>query len=325
MTDTKSAAKPGQLKETERITQGAGPGRGPMGGGMVGQKASTFGPSAKRLVGQLRPQRLKVFLVLLLAVVSVALMSIGPRILGRATDLIFAGVLGRNIPEGVTQEQAAEALRAQGDVRQADLIANTDNLVPGQGVDFAAVGDVLMLVLAVYVVASLLAWLQGYILNDVVQATVRRMRADVEDKVNPLPLSYFDRQPRGELLSRVTNDIDNVSQSLQQTMSQLLTSLLTVVFVRGHDVHDLLAARARRAGHRAGHDDRHRRRHEAQPGHVHRPVASYRASSTPTSRRPSRATRWSRSSAARRRSSGPSPRRTTSSTRRRSAPSSSAG
>ena len=231
MTDTKSAAKPGQLKETERITQGAGPGRGPMGGGMVGQKASTFGPSAKRLVGQLRPQRLKVFLVLLLAVVSVALMSIGPRILGRATDLIFAGVLGRNIPEGVTQEQAAEALRAQGDVRQADLIANTDNLVPGQGVDFAAVGDVLMLVLVVYVVASLLAWLQGYILNDVVQATVRRMRADVEDKVNTLPLSYFDRQPRGELLSRVTNDIDNVSQSLQQTMSQLLTSLLTVVFV----------------------------------------------------------------------------------------------
>ena len=105
------------------------------------------------------------------------------------------------------------------------------DLVPGQGVDFTAVGHVLMLVLAVYVAASLLAWLQGYILNDVVQATVRRMRADVEDKVNALPLSYFDKQPRGELLSRVTNDIDNVSQSLQQTMSQLLTSLLTVIFV----------------------------------------------------------------------------------------------
>src|SRR5918994_3941375 len=88
-----------------------------------------------------------------------------------------------------------------------------------------------MLVLAIYVVASLLAWLQGYILNDVVQATVRRMRADVEDKVNRLPLNYFDRQPRGELLSRVTNDIDNVSQTLQQTLSQLLTSLLTVVAV----------------------------------------------------------------------------------------------
>jgi ATP-binding cassette subfamily B protein len=202
-----------------------------MGGGMVGQKANTFVPSAKRLVGLMAPEKTKAIGVVVLAVVSVALMSVGPRILGRATDLIFAGILGRNIPPGVTQEQFAEQLRAQGDVRQADLIANTDHLVPGQGVDFDAVGDVLLLVLAVYVAASLLAWLQGYLLNDVVQGTIRRMRADVEDKVNALPLSYFDKQPRGELLSRVTNDIDNISQSLQQTMSQLLTSLLTVVFV----------------------------------------------------------------------------------------------
>jgi ATP-binding cassette subfamily B protein len=228
---TAPAEQSGQLKETERITQGPGPGRGPMGGGMVGQKANTFGPSAKRLVRQMAPERTKAIMVVVLAVVSVGLMSIGPRILGRATDLIFAGILGRNIPPGVTQEQAAEALRAQGDVRQADLIANMEDLVPGAGVDFTAVRNVLLLVLAVYVAASLLAWLQGYLLNDVVQGTVRRMRADVEDKVNALPLSYFDKQPRGELLSRVTNDIDNISQSLQQTMSQLLTSLLTVVFV----------------------------------------------------------------------------------------------
>jgi ATP-binding cassette subfamily B protein len=88
-----------------------------------------------------------------------------------------------------------------------------------------------MLVLVVYVAAALLAWLQGFILNDVVQSTVRRMRGDVEDKINRLPLGYFDKQPRGELLSRVTNDIDNVSQTLQQTMSQLLVSLLTVIGV----------------------------------------------------------------------------------------------
>jgi ATP-binding cassette subfamily B protein len=86
-------------------------------------------------------------------------------------------------------------------------------------------------VLAIYVVASLLSWLSGYLLNDVVQGTVRRMRSDVEDKVHRLPLSYVDRQARGELLSRATNDIDNVSQTLQQTMSQLLTSVLTVVAV----------------------------------------------------------------------------------------------
>jgi ATP-binding cassette subfamily B protein len=198
---------------------------------MVGQKANTFGPSAKRLLRQMAPERTKAILVVLLAIVSVGLMSVGPRILGRATDLILAGVFGKNIPSGVTQEQAVEALRAQGDDRQADLLASMKDVVPGQGVDFTAVGHVLLLVLAVYVTASLLAWLQGYLLNDVVQGTVRRMRADVEEKVNALPLSYFDKQPRGELLSRVTNDIDNVSQSLQQTMSQMLTSLLTVVFV----------------------------------------------------------------------------------------------
>jgi ATP-binding cassette subfamily B multidrug efflux pump len=111
------------------------------------------------------------------------------------------------------------------------MIASMKDFVVGQGVDFTAVGHVLMLVLAIYAVASLLSFLQGYVLNDVVQGTVLRMRSDVEDKVNALPLSYFDKQPRGELLSRVTNDIDNISQTLQQTMSQLLTSLLTVIFV----------------------------------------------------------------------------------------------
>ncbi len=197
---------------------------------MVGQKASTFGPSAKRLVGRMRPERVKASLVVLLAVVSVGLTAVGPRILGHATDLIFAGVIGRSLPAGTTQAEAVEALRAQGDDNRADMLAAMD-LVPGQGVDFDAVRNVLLLVLAIYVVASLLAWLQGYLLNDVVQNTVRRMRGDVEDKVNRLPLGYFDRQPRGELLSRVTNDIDNISQTLQQTMSQLMTSLLTVVAV----------------------------------------------------------------------------------------------
>ncbi len=221
------------LKETERIQGGPGPGRGPFGGGMVGGKASTFKPSARRLVAQLRPERVKAIAVVVLAVFSVFLMSIGPKVLGRATDLIFAGLLGGRMAAGGTREQAAEALRAQGDDQQADLIGSMKDLVPGQGVDFDAVGRVLLLVLGLYVAASLLAWLQGYLLNDVVQNTVRRLRGDVEDKVNRLPLSYFDRQPRGELLSRVTNDIDNVSQTLTQTMSQLLTSLLTVVSVLG--------------------------------------------------------------------------------------------
>ncbi len=238
MTTPDVAAEPqdsGRLKETERVVAGPGPGRSPFGGGMVGQKASTFGPSAKRLIGLMRPDRIKVIAVLALTVFSVVLSAIGPRILGQATDLIFAGLLGGDpdIPAGTTQEQLVEALRAEGKDRQADMIASMKDLVPGQGVDFDAVAHVLLIVLAVYVLGSALAWLAGYLLNDVVQGTVLRMRSDVEGKVNRLPLSYFDKQPRGELLSRVTNDIDNVSQSLQQTMSQLLTSVLTVFAVLG--------------------------------------------------------------------------------------------
>jgi ATP-binding cassette, subfamily B, multidrug efflux pump len=230
----------GQLKETERVQAGPGPGRGPFGGAMVGQKANRFGPSAKRLVRRMAPERTKALLVVALAVCSVGLMSLGPRILGRATDLIFAGVLGkqlgsgpRALPDGTSRQQVVDGLRQQGDDKQASMIASIKDFVVGTGVDFTAVAHVLELVLAVYVAASLLAWLQGYLLNEVVQGTIFRMRSDVEDKVNALPLSYFDRQPRGELLSRVTNDIDNISQTLQQTMSQLLTSLLTVVFVVG--------------------------------------------------------------------------------------------
>ncbi|MGA7280172.1 MAG: ABC transporter ATP-binding protein, partial [Acidimicrobiia bacterium] len=131
-----------------------------------------------------------------------------------------------------TKEQAIAAARAAGHGQIADLLTGV-NVVPGQGVDFSAVGTVLLIVLALYAGSALIGFLQGYLLNDVVQRTIYRLRQDVEEKLNRLPLSYFDRQPRGELLSRVTNDIDNVSTSLQQTMSQLLTSVLTIVFVVG--------------------------------------------------------------------------------------------
>jgi ATP-binding cassette subfamily B protein len=227
----------GKLKETERVTAGHGPGRGPFGGGMVGQKANDFVPSAKRLVRRMAPEKVKAIAVLVLAVCSVGLMALGPRILGRATDLIFAGILGKNlagqVPAGTSQQQVVEHLQRSGEDKQASMIGAMKHFVVGQGVDFTAVGHVLLLVLSVYVAASALSWLQGYLLNDVVQGTIFRMRSEVEDKVNALPLSYFDQQPRGELLSRVTNDIDNISQTLQQTMSQLLSSLLTVLFVVG--------------------------------------------------------------------------------------------
>ena len=203
-----------------------GPGAGI---GVPTEKAANFGASAKRLIGLLRPDRLAVLLVVVLTSIAVVLNAIGPYILARATDLIFAGFFGRQLPAGVTQEQAAEGLRAQGEGTLADMVAAMDYLTPGQGVDFGALAQVLLIVLGLYLVASAFSWIQARLLVVVVNRTIYNLRRDVEDKLNRLPLPYFDKQPRGELLSRVTNDIDNVAQSLQQTLSQLLNSLLTVV------------------------------------------------------------------------------------------------
>ncbi|WSK45445.1 ABC transporter ATP-binding protein/permease [Micromonospora maris] len=203
-----------------------------MGMGMPAERSLNFLPSARRLMGRLRPHRLHLTAIIALAVVSVGLTVIGPKVLGYATDLIFTGVIGQQLPAGTTAEQAVAAARAAGNHNFADMLARMD-VVPGVGIDFTALGRVLLLALGLYVVASLLLWWQGWLLNGVVQRTVFQLRAEVEEKLNRLPLPYFDRQPRGELLSRVTNDIDNVSQTLQQTLSQLLTALLTVVGVLG--------------------------------------------------------------------------------------------
>jgi ATP-binding cassette subfamily B protein len=202
--------------------------------GQPAEKSLNFGPSAKRLLGLLRPERGKVVAVVTLVVVSVFLSAIGPKILGQATDLIFGGLLGRQlgqtVPPGTTTEQVIAGLRARGDDTMADMLERA-GVVVGQGIDFNAVADVLLLVTALYVISSLLLWVQGWILQGVLARTMYRLRQDVEAKLNRLPLPYFDKQPRGEILSRVTNDIDNVSMSLQQTLSQLLNSLLTVIAV----------------------------------------------------------------------------------------------
>ncbi|TDO45441.1 ATP-binding cassette subfamily B protein [Kribbella sp. VKM Ac-2527] len=227
MEERSAEEQPGTVKATERPTTGRA--FGPP-GGIPGDKSMNFGPSAKRLLARLRPHRTQVFGVILLAIASVGLSVLGPKLLGRATDIIFAGAIGKTLPAGATKEQVIGGLRARGDNRMADLLGGID-LIPGVGIDFDALRNVLLLVLGLYVGAFLLSWLQGYILNGVVQRTILDLRSEVEDKLNRLPLKYFDGAPRGELLSRVTNDIDNISTSLQQTLSQLLTSLLTVIGV----------------------------------------------------------------------------------------------
>ncbi len=223
-----------QLKSEEEKAAEAR--RGPRSGGGPGHgigtptdKPANFSRSARRLLGLLRRDRGTVLLVVVLTAVAVVLNAVGPYILARGTDIIFAGFFGRDMPAGLSQEQVVQGLRDRGEDTLADMIAAMDYLVPGAGIDFGALGQVLLTVLAIYLVASLLSWVQARLLVIVVNRTIFRLRSDVEDKLHRLPLPYFDRQPRGEVLSRVTNDIDNVAQSLQQTLSQLLNSLLTVV------------------------------------------------------------------------------------------------
>ncbi|WP_394616277.1 ABC transporter ATP-binding protein [Lentzea sp. JNUCC 0626] len=157
-------------------------------------KASNFGASARRVASLMKPERVTFVLVVALGVLGIAFTVVGPKILGDATDIIFNGLRG-------------------------------------SGIDFSALAGVLGFALALFVFSSLFSWMQGRLLNNVVQRVVYRLRESVEEKLHRLPLKYFDGQPRGELLSRVTNDIDNISTTLQQTMSQLLTALLTLLGV----------------------------------------------------------------------------------------------
>ncbi|MFF3064105.1 ABC transporter ATP-binding protein [Oerskovia sp. NPDC057915] len=197
---------------------------------MPTEKAMNFTGSLKRFAGYLRVERLAVAVITVLSILSVTLAVLGPKLLGNGTNVIFAGVIGSQMPADITKQQAVDNLRATGQTTQADMLSAMD-VVPGQGIDFTALRVILLWVLAIYVGSFFFGWIQGRVTTSVVQRTVRRLRAEVEAKLGRLPLSYFDRQKKGEVLSRVTNDIDNVAQTLQQTLSQLVTSVLTVVGV----------------------------------------------------------------------------------------------
>ncbi|HEY4462424.1 MAG TPA: ABC transporter ATP-binding protein [Streptosporangiaceae bacterium] len=221
----------------ERATpkRGPGPAGGMQGparfmGGMSTEKSLDFRGSSRRLLGTLAPQRLLVAAGVALAAVSVGLSVLGPWLLGNATNLIFEGIISKRIPPGVSQAQMVARLRREGHGTEADMLSAM-HVVAGQGIDFTRVGQVLLLVLLVYLGSSAGMLIQGRVTAMVVQRLVFRLRGQVQAKLARLPLSYFDRQPRGEILSRVTNDIDNLAQSLQQTLSQLVISLLTIVGV----------------------------------------------------------------------------------------------
>ena len=192
------------------------------------RKAKQFWPSAKRLLGLLAPYKLALTAVFVMNAVSVVLAVYAPRVMGRAMDVIFSGVMSKHMPPGTTKEQAVEGLRAAGQDRFADM-ASAMELTPGSGIDFDRLGQLIVLVLALYFAASLLMWAQGAILNRLTMRAVFNLRERVEAKINHLPLRYFDTRQRGDVMSRTTNDVDNVQQALQQSLSSLFNAILTVV------------------------------------------------------------------------------------------------
>jgi ATP-binding cassette subfamily B protein len=153
------------------------------------EKAMNFVPSARRLLGELRPERAWLWLVLWLAVAGVAFSVVGPRLLGEGTNLIFAGVVSRDLPAGESKEDVIAGLRASGQESRADMLGPM-TLTPGAGIDFPALASVLTWALALYVLASAFGWVQAYVLNGVVQRTVYRLRERIEAKIHRLPLRY---------------------------------------------------------------------------------------------------------------------------------------
>ena len=207
-----------------------GGGRGPMGAMMMPvEKAKNFRATFRRLVGELRPERKWIGLVAVVALFSTAGQVFGPKILGNGINKLMDGLVGKLMPAGPTHDQVVAGLRAAHDPR-ADLFAAT-NAIPGVGVDFGALAMILLGLVALYLLATFFSWVSWYTMAGVSQRTVYRLRREVDQKLGRLPLKYFDTHPRGDTLSRVTNDIDNIANTLQQSLTQIITSLATIVGV----------------------------------------------------------------------------------------------
>ena len=201
--------------------------------GMMGgppQKSKDFKGSLRRLLREVGEERKSLYAVFILITAAVTIGSFGPKILGRATNEIFYGFLGRKLPAGLTKAQVVAELRAKGQNNFADVV-NKSEVIPGKGINFSAVSHWIFLAIGLYLISSLFLWLQQYLMAGVTQKTVFRLRRLAEEKIGRLPLSYFDTTSRGDFLSRVTNDVDNISTSMQQGLSQILNSVLTVLSV----------------------------------------------------------------------------------------------
>ncbi len=176
-----------------------GPGMGHGGHGMPGEKAKDFKGTMRKLMTYLGMYKIPLVFVVLFAVGSTVFNILGPKILGRATTEIFNGLV--------------------------------EKISGGAGIDFDKIGRILILLMGLYVLSALFSFIQGFIMTGVSQKLTYRMRKEISEKINRMPMNYFDRQPHGEILSRITNDVDTLSQSLNQSATQLITSVATIIGV----------------------------------------------------------------------------------------------
>ena len=186
----------------KEVRMGSGRRRGPMGHGghgMPGEKARDFKGTMKKLMAYLSAYKIPLLLVIIFAIGSTVFNIVGPKILGRATTEIFNGLVGK--------------------------------ISGGAGIDFEKIGRILLLLLALYACSALFSFIQGYIMTGVSQKLTYRMRKEISEKISRLPMNYFDKMPHGEILSRITNDVDTLSQSLNQSATQMITSVTTIIGV----------------------------------------------------------------------------------------------
>jgi ATP-binding cassette subfamily B protein len=193
------------------------PGGGPMGsfaGPVV--KAKNFKGTLKRLLSYLKPQRVNFILVLIFAIISTVFGIVGPKISGKAITKLVEGLIAKYTAIGKNAALLKLGKKAG---------------IPIPGIDFPYIERIILILLGLYLLSTLFGFLQQYIMAGVAQKTVYNLRKDVENKLSRLPLKFFDARTHGEILSRVTNDIDNISTTLQQSLTQLITSIVTIIGV----------------------------------------------------------------------------------------------
>jgi len=194
------------------------------GGHMMGapvEKAKDFRGTLMRLVEYLKPEKYRFITVFFLSIASTLFSIVGPKIMGKATTKLADGVLAK-------YAYFMQLYTAIQDKMPAAVINKLKNQ-PIPGFDFGYIGKILLLLVVLYVISALCSYVMAYIMSSVSQNTVYRMRNDVKDKLDRLPLKYFDQRTYGEILSRVTNDMDNIATTLQQSLTQLITSFITVI------------------------------------------------------------------------------------------------